>query len=109
MALENYIGCATRSTTPRSCCSDGSNSRCRNGTGPLRAALRDGQLHAHPYSVALHRSEVQREILENATRGLDALDGVDWAAVDADVLAKLDPCRSAHSGVNFDAILPVAP
>ncbi len=44
-----------------------------------------------PYSVALRRSEVQREILENATRGLDALDGVDWAAVDADVLAKLDP------------------
>ena len=37
---------------------------------PLRAALRDGQLHAHPHSVALHRSEVQREILENATRGL---------------------------------------
>ena len=44
-----------------------------------------------PYSVALHRSEVQREILENATRRLDALDGVDWAAVDAAVLAKLDP------------------
>ena len=42
-----------------------------------------------PYSVALHRSEVQRGILENATRGLDSLDAVDWAAVDADVLARL--------------------
>jgi len=44
-----------------------------------------------PYSVALHRSEVQREILEDATRGLASLDAIDWAAVDADVLAKLDP------------------
>jgi kynurenine 3-monooxygenase len=44
-----------------------------------------------PYSVALHRSEVQRGILEAATRGLDSLDGVDWAAVDAEVLAKLEP------------------
>ena len=44
-----------------------------------------------PYSVALHRSEVQRDILEDATRGLASLDGVDWAAVDADVVAKLEP------------------
>ena len=42
-----------------------------------------------PYSVALHRSEVQRDILEAATRGLGSLDAVDWAAVDADVLARL--------------------
>ena len=44
-----------------------------------------------PYSVALHRSEVQREILEQATHGLASLDGVDWAAADAEVLAKLEP------------------
>ena len=44
-----------------------------------------------PYSLALHRSEVQRELLENATRGLDSLDAVDWAAVDAAVLARLEP------------------
>ena len=44
-----------------------------------------------PYSQALHRSEVQRVILEDATRGLDSLDGVDWAAADAAVLAKLEP------------------
>ena len=44
-----------------------------------------------PYSVALQRSEVQREILEDATRGLASLDDVDWSAVDATVLAKLEP------------------
>ena len=44
-----------------------------------------------PYSVALHRSELQRGILERATRGLDSLRQVDWAAVDADVLATLEP------------------
>jgi kynurenine 3-monooxygenase len=44
-----------------------------------------------PYSVALRRSEVQRHILEDATRGLDSLEAVDWAAVDAAVLAKLEP------------------
>ena len=43
-----------------------------------------------PYSQALHRSEVQRVILEDATRGLDSLDGVDWAAADAAVLANLE-------------------
>ena len=43
-----------------------------------------------PYSVALHRSELQRGILERATRGLDPLRQVDWAAVDADVLATLE-------------------
>jgi kynurenine 3-monooxygenase len=44
-----------------------------------------------PYSVALHRSNVQRVILADATRGLDSLKGVDWDAVDAAVLAQLDP------------------
>ena len=44
-----------------------------------------------PYSVALHRSEVQRVILEGATRGLESLEGVDWESVDAEVLARLEP------------------
>ena len=44
-----------------------------------------------PYSVALHRSEAQRVILEDATRGLVSLEGVDWDAADAAVLAKLEP------------------
>jgi len=43
------------------------------------------------YSVALQRSEVQREILEDATRGLESLEGVDWDAVDAAVIARLAP------------------
>ena len=43
-----------------------------------------------PYSVALARSDIQREILVEATRGMDSLTGVDWEAVDAEVLARLD-------------------
>ena len=44
-----------------------------------------------PYSLALRRTEIQRHILEDATHGLDSLDGVDWAAADAAVLAQLAP------------------
>ena len=44
-----------------------------------------------PYALALARSGVQRGILERATRGHDSLDGIDWAAVDADVQARLTP------------------
>ena len=44
-----------------------------------------------PYAIALERSEVQRGILARATEGLDSLDDVDWAAVDADVEARLPP------------------
>ena len=33
-------------------------------------------------------------ILEDATRGLDSLDGIDWAAADAAVLAKLEPLHT---------------
>ena len=43
-----------------------------------------------PYSIAMHRSEVQRELLVDATRGLASLDEVDWQALDAAVLARLD-------------------
>ena len=44
-----------------------------------------------PYATALQRSEVQRGILVEATRGLASLEGVDWRAVDAVVAAKLAP------------------
>jgi kynurenine 3-monooxygenase len=44
-----------------------------------------------PYATALARSEVQRTILEDATRGIATLDEVDWAAADAAVLAALAP------------------
>src|SRR3546814_12623472 len=37
-----------------------------------------------PYSLALERSNVQRGILTEATRGLDSLDRVDWTAADAE-------------------------
>ena len=43
-----------------------------------------------PYAVALHRSEIQRGILLAATKDLETLDRVDWEAVDAEVLARLD-------------------
>ncbi|KAF1717808.1 kynurenine 3-monooxygenase [Pseudoxanthomonas yeongjuensis] len=43
-----------------------------------------------PYSVALARSDIQRGILVAATLGKDSLDAIDWDAVDADVLARLD-------------------
>jgi kynurenine 3-monooxygenase len=43
-----------------------------------------------PYSVALARSDIQREILVAATQGKDSLDAIDWEATDADVMARLD-------------------
>ncbi|WP_242107689.1 FAD-dependent oxidoreductase [Luteimonas aquatica] len=48
-----------------------------------------------PYATALARSDIQREILVEATRGLDSLDGVDWTAVDARVNARLAPLQDA--------------
>ncbi len=52
------------------------------------------------YSLALQRSEIQRHILEDATRGLDSLDGVDWAAIDAEVMAKLSPLEEVSMAAN---------
>ena len=43
-----------------------------------------------PYATALVRSDIQREILVEATRGLDSLAGVDWGTVDAHVRSRLD-------------------
>lgn len=48
-----------------------------------------------PYATALERSEIQRDILSNATHGLTSLTQVDWKAVDAAVLARLSPLVDA--------------
>ena len=42
-----------------------------------------------PYALAQHRSELQRSLLVRHTAGRAGIDQVDWAAVDADVLATL--------------------
>ena len=44
-----------------------------------------------PYSQALARSDVQRGILVRATAGLATLEKVDWAKLDAEVVALLEP------------------
>lgn len=43
-----------------------------------------------PYLTAFDRGQVQREILVEATRGHPSLDTVDLAAIDAQVMARLD-------------------
>lgn len=48
-----------------------------------------------PYAVALERSDIQREILVDATRGLESLAQVNWAEVDAAVMARLQPLSCA--------------
>ncbi len=47
-----------------------------------------------PYAEALERSEIQRGILVEATRELESLEGVDWAAADAAVLRLLPPLEA---------------
>ncbi len=47
-----------------------------------------------PYAEALERSEIQRGILVEATRGLESLEGVDWAAADAAVERLLPPLEA---------------
>ena len=44
-----------------------------------------------PYSLALARSVIQREILARATAGLASLEQVDRAALDGEVMARLQP------------------
>jgi len=44
-----------------------------------------------PYSLALVRSVIQREILARATAGLASLEQVDRAALDGEVMARLQP------------------
>ncbi len=91
MALENYI-------EMRDSVAD-AGFLLRRELGRVLAERHPGRFVPHyamvsfmriPYSVALHRSEVQRDILVEATRGLASLDEVDWQALDAAVLARLD-------------------
>ena len=49
-----------------------------------------------PYAVALHRTELQRRILEDATAGHDTLDRIDWAALERIVHAQLPVLEGAH-------------
>jgi len=44
-----------------------------------------------PYATALERGQVQREILVEATRGLERLEQVDLATADARVRERLTP------------------
>ena len=48
-----------------------------------------------PYSLALERSEIQRGILVRATAGRERLDQIDWPALDADIVARLEPLADA--------------
>jgi kynurenine 3-monooxygenase len=47
-----------------------------------------------PYAVALQRGNLQRELLVEWTRGHGNLDSLDWAAIDAAVIARLPPLPS---------------
>ncbi|MDG2524743.1 NAD(P)/FAD-dependent oxidoreductase [Stenotrophomonas sp. HITSZ_GD] len=49
-----------------------------------------------PYAVALARSEIQREILVEATRARGSLEGIDWPALDRVVHERLTPLPGAH-------------
>ena len=44
-----------------------------------------------PYALALERSEIQRDILVEATTGRDSLDGIDWQVLDGHVERRLTP------------------
>ena len=50
------------------------------------------------YALALQRTEMQRELLANATRGLDSLDGIDWPALDAAIERRLPPLQESGGG-----------
>ena len=47
--------------------------------------------HRLPYATAFERGRIQRALLVEATAGRDTLDGLDWAAVDRMVHARLSP------------------
>jgi kynurenine 3-monooxygenase len=44
-----------------------------------------------PYATALERGRIQRELLVDATRDRQSLDGVDWQRLDAEVERRLPP------------------
>jgi len=47
-----------------------------------------------PYATAYARGRIQRELLEEATRGRDSLDDIDRARLDAEVVRRLEPLPS---------------
>ena len=49
-----------------------------------------------PYALALQRSEVQRQILVQATHGRDTLDDIDWEALARTVHARLPVLEDAR-------------
>lgn len=49
-----------------------------------------------PYAVALERSEIQRGILAEATRGHADLSRIDWGALERVVHDRLEPLEGAH-------------
>ena len=48
------------------------------------------------YAIALARSEIQREILLEATHGHTDLSRIDWVALETVVHARLEPLEGAH-------------
>lgn len=50
--------------------------------------------HRLPYATAFERGRIQRALLVEATAGRDGLDGLDWAAVDRMVHARLSPLET---------------
>ena len=50
--------------------------------------------HRLPYATAFERGRIQRALLVEATAGRDSLEGLDWAAVDRMVHARLSPLTS---------------
>jgi kynurenine 3-monooxygenase len=96
MALDNYLEMRDRVDDP--------DFLLQRGLEQALQARHPGRFVPHytmvtfmriPYAVALERSEVQREILVDATLGLDTLEDVDWPTVDAAVLARLAPLQDA--------------
>ena len=96
MALENYLEMRDRV--------DDADYRLQRALELQLQARHPGRFVPHyamvsfmriPYAVALQRSELQRGILERATAGVDALETIDWSALDADVLQRLPPLDDA--------------
>ena len=44
-----------------------------------------------PYATAVERGRIQRELLVEATRDRQSLDGIDWQQLDAEVERRLSP------------------
>lgn len=51
-----------------------------------------------PYATALERSDIQRELLVEATHGKNSLQQIDWDWVDAEVARRLTPLHDTDTG-----------